>query len=109
MVLANPRFFVTEPVKVLEQYEVAVKCFGWILVEGMKRRKEDAVAHRNRAGHGRASPLGLHLGLLPGLPAIGRGLVLKKATRSIFSHLLGLIRFNQLTPVPCVLQKGNVA
>jgi hypothetical protein len=36
-----------------------VKWFGWILFEGMKRGKENAVAHRNRAGHARTLPLGL--------------------------------------------------
>jgi len=32
---------------VLEQFEIVVKWFGWILFEGMKRGKENAVAHRS--------------------------------------------------------------
>src|SRR5438128_814687 len=51
MVLADPGFLVAQAVQVLEQFKIAVKGFCWILVERMKRRQEDAVAHRNCPGH----------------------------------------------------------
>src|ERR1700738_1663807 len=51
VMLADPGFFVAKPVQVLDQFKVAMKCFSWILVERVKRGQEDAIAHRNRAGH----------------------------------------------------------
>src|SRR6516165_9417854 len=51
MVLTDPGFLVAQAVQVLQQFKIAVKGFRWILVERMKGRQEDAVAHRNCAGH----------------------------------------------------------
>src|SRR5438105_13144449 len=51
MVLADPGFLVAQAVQVLQQFKIAVKGFSWILVERMEGRQEDAIAHRNCAGH----------------------------------------------------------
>ena len=51
VMLADPGLLVAEPVQVLDQFEVAVECFSRILVERMERGEEDAIAHRNGAGH----------------------------------------------------------
>ena len=52
MMLADPRFLVTQPVEVLDQLEIALDAQRGVFVDGMEGREENAVAQLD--GHVRS-------------------------------------------------------